>query len=338
MSPAEKLVTSLAASRVLLIGDVILDEYRWGTALGLSAETPTIVARDDRTTISLGGAGLLCRNILALGGKVKFISLVGDDEYKQYTGQFQHHDLTKVFLEDPGRKTTVKSRFWVSGYKLLQWDRLDNRFISAGMEREIVSTVCADLGSFDKLIVSDYRHGLITESLADSLVELSKKSGKPLYVDSQVSQRTGNHRWYSGANLFCLNRREALTVDSEFDSRPMEDSLAVLQKTLKADNVVVKLGEKGCTALLGTRLVSAAPPPVEVRDTTGAGDAFFAVVSLAPEPLSESHLAMANTWAALSTTLAGAQSPTLSMLNEILRKPALGVTGRESASSASTGV
>jgi rfaE bifunctional protein kinase chain/domain len=318
MSPAD-----FSTARVLLVGDVILDEYRWGTALGLSAETPTIVASDDTRTMSLGGAGLLCRNILALGGEVKFISLVGDDEYRQYTDKFQHHNLTKVFLEDPGRKTTVKSRFWVGGYKLLQWDRLDNRFISASMEREIVSTISADLGSFHKLVVSDYRHGLITESLAQSLVDLSKRYGKSLYVDSQVSQRTGNHRWYTGANLFCLNRREALTVDAEFDSRPIEDSLAALRETLKTENVVVKLGEKGCTALLGTALVSAAPPPVEVRDTTGAGDAFFAVLALAPEPLSELHLAVANTWAALSTTLAGAQPPTLSMLNDTLRKAAV---------------
>jgi D-beta-D-heptose 7-phosphate kinase / D-beta-D-heptose 1-phosphate adenosyltransferase len=323
VSPTEKLVRSLSGSRVLLIGDVILDEYRWGTALGLSAETPTIVARDDSTTISLGGAGLLCRNILALGGNVKFTSLVGDDDYRQYTDQFQHHNLTKDFLEDPGRKTTVKSRFWVSGYKLLQWDRLDNRFIGADLERAIVSTIATDLGSFDKLIVSDYRHGLITESLAHSLVQLSKKSGKPLYVDSQVSQRIGNHRWYTGASLFCLNRREALTVDADFDSRPIEESLAALREILKADSVVVKLGEKGCTALLGTKLVSAAPPPVEVRDTTGAGDAFFAVLSLAPEPLSESDLEMANTWAALSTTLKGAQAPTLAMLDETLQKVAV---------------
>jgi D-beta-D-heptose 7-phosphate kinase / D-beta-D-heptose 1-phosphate adenosyltransferase len=323
MSSTEKLVRSFSVSRVLLIGDVILDEYRWGTALGLSAETPTIVASDDSTTISIGGAGLLCRNILALGGNVKFTSLVGDDEYRQYTGQFQHPNLTKVFLEEPGRKTTVKSRFWVSGYKLLQWDRLDNRFIGADLEREIVSTITADLRSFDKLIVSDYRHGLISENLAHCLVELAKKSGKPLYVDSQVSQRNGNHRWYTGANLFCLNRREALTVDAEFDSRPIEDSLAALQETLQAENLVVKLGEKGCTALLGSRLVTAAPPLVEARDTTGAGDAFFAVLSLAPEPLSESDLAMANTWAALSTTLKGAQAPTLSMLDETFRKVAV---------------
>jgi sugar/nucleoside kinase (ribokinase family) len=152
------------------------------------------------------------------------------------------------------------------------------------------------------------------------LVALSNEFGKPLYVDSQVSQRTGNHRWYAGANLFCVNAREALTVDPQFDSRPLEVSLAALRETLNAENIVVKLGEKGCTALLGSELLSARPPHIQVRDTTGAGDAFFAVLSLIQGRVSESHLLMANTWAALSTTLAGAQPPTLPMLDGILRK------------------
>ncbi len=314
------LTKSFKASKVLLIGDLILDEYRYGTALGLSAETPTVVGRDDSTTISLGGAGLLCRNILALGGKVEFLSLVGDDDYRQYATRFRHRNLSKVFLQESGRKTTVKSRFWVSGYKLLQWDRLDNRPIGSDLEKTIISTVKTRLASFDKLIISDYRHGLISESLAHSLVELAAKQRKPVYVDSQVSQQSGNHRWYTGADLFCLNKREAATVNADFGAHPLETAVPSLQKALKAQTLVVKLGEKGCTALLGKRLVNSPPPEVQIQDTTGAGDAFFSVLSLLPAPLVESHLMLANTWAALSTTLRGAQPPNLPMLAEFLRK------------------
>lgn len=315
MTFSKEILGSLKASRVLLIGDLILDEYRWGTALGISAETPTIVAGDDRTTLSLGGAGLLCRNMLELGGTVKFISLVGEDEYSRNAEHFQHPNLTKVFLNERGRKTTVKSRFWVSGYKLLQWDRLDNRPISSETETEILKLLTREIESFDKLIVSDYRHGLITESLAGSLVKLAKVAGKPLYIDSQVSQQRGNHRWYKGADLFCVNKREALTVDSEFDARPLDRSLDALKEILDTRHLIVKLGEKGCAALLGNQRVDSEPPVTRVLDTTGAGDAFFAVVSLAPDELAESHLALANAWAALSTTLKGAQPPTLSLFS-----------------------
>jgi D-beta-D-heptose 7-phosphate kinase/D-beta-D-heptose 1-phosphate adenosyltransferase len=317
----KELVGSFSATRVLMIGDVILDEYRWGTALGLSAETPTIVARDDTTSVSIGGAGLYCRNMLALGGNVKFISLIGGDEFNRFAKQFRHKNLAKLFIEDKSRKTTVKSRFWVSGYKLLQWDQLDNRFIDPSIEAQIVATIRAELGSFDRLIVSDYRHGLLTETLAAELVSIAREFGKPIYVDSQVSQRAGNHRWYTGANLFCVNEREAKTVDAEFDNRPIGEAIGVLREMLRADAVVVKLGEKGCATLIDGELVTVAPPATVVRDTSGAGDAFFAVLSLAPGNLTREHLAMANTWAALSTTLKGAQPPTLAMLDEVFRKP-----------------
>lgn len=321
-SKIQDLVRSMAEAKILMIGDVILDEYRWGKALGLSAETPTIVARDETTSVSLGGAGLFCRNMLALGGKVKFISLVGGDAFKRFTNGYRHKNLVKAFIEDKTRKTTVKSRFWVSGYKLLQWDQLDNRSISAEIEADIVKMIDSELSAFDRLIVSDYRHGLIPESLAATLVELGKKHKKPVYVDSQVSQREGNHRWYKGADLFCMNEREALTVDSEFMNRPMADSLAALTSTLESGTVVVKRGEHGCSVLIDSKLVSVAPPPTVVKDTSGAGDAFFAVLSLAQGELCEDHLAMANTWAALSTTLKGAQPPTLPMLYDSLKKAA----------------
>jgi len=318
MSSAEAAVRSLAGVRVLLVGDVIVDEYHQGAALGLSAETPTVVVRDQGSRRSAGGAGLLCRNLLALGGQVLFVSLVGADEYARSATGLRHRRLSKVFLREAGRATTVKSRYWVNGYKLLQWDRLDNRPIQAATEKAVLAAVRRRLRACHKLIISDYRHGLLTESLAHSLVSLARDLGKPLYVDSQVSQNTANHRWYAGASLFCLNRREALAVDPRFDARPLESSLRRLQASLKAQNVVIKLGENGCAALLGSRYTTCAPPRGPVRDTTGAGDAFFAVLALAAGSPSESHLALANRWAALSTTLLGAQPPTLAMLRQTL--------------------
>ncbi len=315
-SAVSRLVHSFGQTRVLMIGDVILDEYRWGSAMKLSAETPTIVAKHESTSISVGGAGLFCRNMLALGGNVKFISLVGGDEFRAVMRRFRHKNLTKLFIEDPSRATTVKSRFWVSGYKLLQWDQLDNSDISPKLEDQIIQAVRADLPTYDRLVVSDYRHGLLTQRLAGVLVELAAEAGKAIYIDSQVSQREGNHRWYTGADLFCMNEREAKTVDDAFDSRPIDASIGALAEVLRAKHVVVKLGEKGCATLLDSNLVTSAPPPTAVRDTSGAGDAFFAVISLAPGAPTEEHLAMANMWAALSTTLKGAEPPTLAMLRE----------------------
>ena len=100
-SKVSRLLEEMSQTRVLMIGDVILDEYRWGSALGLSAETPTIVARDDTTSVSIGGAGLYCRNMLALGGKVKFISLVGE---------MSSSDLPIVFVTRTFRNPLSRTR------------------------------------------------------------------------------------------------------------------------------------------------------------------------------------------------------------------------------------
>jgi len=317
MIPPPAMARSLARSRVLLAGDLILDEYRQGTALGLSAETPTLVACDQTTSFSLGGAGLLCRNLLALGGQVLFVTLLGDDHYERHALEFRHPRLTKLFLRETGRKTTVKSRFWVSGYKLLQWDRLDNRPLQPRTQKALLAAVRRHLPACDKLVISDYRHGLLDQSLAQALVRLARQLGKPVYVDSQVSQSAANHRWYAGATLFCLNRREALAVDPQFEAQPLEAALRRLRASLDAQSLILKLGAEGCRALVDSRTRDFAPPRVEVADTTGAGDAFFAVLALAPSPPGEAHLRLANTWAALSTTLLGAQPPTLEMLQRI---------------------
>lgn len=310
------MIRSLRNSRVLLIGDLILDEYSRGSALGLSAETPTIVARHQERTLSHGGAGLLCRNILALGGAVSFLALTGDDEYAGPARKLRHRRLTPLFLDEAGRRTTVKSRFWVNGYKLLQWDRLDNRPPEPATQARIAKLIRERLPGCDKVVVSDYRHGLLTPAFAKDLVAICARAGKPLYVDSQVSQSAANHLWYRGATLFCVNVREAIAADPSFDPQHMRSSMARLRKLLKAATIVVKLGERGCAVLCGRRFWEASPPPVRAVDTTGAGDAFFAVLSAASGEISPAQIDLANTWAALSTTVIGAHPPTLEMLQK----------------------
>jgi len=138
MNEVDKIVRSFAKHNVLVIGDLILDIYNTGTPLGISAETPTLVVGHRSSRISYGGAGLLVRNILSLGGQVTFVSLVGDDDYSNLVDNFVHKNLQKVFFREHKRASTIKERFWVNGHKLLCWDRLDNKPISAQTEEKII--------------------------------------------------------------------------------------------------------------------------------------------------------------------------------------------------------
>ena len=123
----DDILTCFAKRRLIVVGDIIVDEYHTGEPLGLSAETPTLVVKHISRRQSLGGAALMVRNVLALGGGALFVSLVGDDAYQAAVDSFEHPRLRKIIAVEAGRSTIVKSRYWVNGYKLLQWDHLDHR-------------------------------------------------------------------------------------------------------------------------------------------------------------------------------------------------------------------
>jgi rfaE bifunctional protein kinase chain/domain len=314
------ILACFAQRRLIVVGDIIVDEYFTGEQLGLSAETPTIVVRHVSGRQSLGGAALMVRNVLALGGSVVFVSVVGDDVYQAAVHSFEHPRLKKIIPIECGRATIVKSRYWVHGYKLLQWDHLDNQAPQEGTLRTLLGEVDRHLPDADGLIVSDYRHGLVTPEFARALVEAGRLAGKPVSIDSQVSQRAANHDWYRGASLFCMNEREAMGVDPRYDPTHLPAALSRLKHLLRAQSIVLKRGAKGCCALLDEEYAEAPAADVKAVDTTGAGDAFFAALSLSPAHLTAQHLAVANAWAGLSTTTLGPEPPEFAGLARLLAK------------------
>ena len=291
---------------VLLIGDTIVDHYVYGTLLGTSAETPTIVAKEMEQTFTLGGAFLVCRNLLSLNGKVQFITLIGEDRESDLIRHFSHPNLTMLPFTDDGRKVTVKRRYWVDGYKLLQFDQLDDRPLEPSVGEDILREVERRLPRTHSLIISDYRHGLLTKELIHQLIGLAKKANKPIFVDSQVSQKASNHMLYQGASLICLNRKEALCVDPDMGN---EVDFEKLFHRLKASHIVVKDGEKGSIASIGGKIYRTPAYPVNVVDTCGAGDAFLAALSLGDLERPEISLSLANLWAGLSTAQKGPHPP-----------------------------
>lgn len=308
--------------KVIVIGDLIIDIYHQGKVLGASVEAsrsslkPVIKHEVSRT--SAGGAGFLVKNMLAFGGEIIFLTCVGNDDYAEEAASLSHPRLKKIALKDPKRKTTVKERFWAGGCKVLSWDRLDNRPISSAIEKKILNFTKNHIKEADKIIISDYRHGLLTKVLAKKLVLLAKANQKPIYIDSQVAQSKSNHVWYRGADLFCLNAKEAKSIDPKFADGGIKKSLARIQKILQTKNVVLKLGDKGSASLLEEKFIKTAALKIKAVDVTGAGDAFFAVLALSKN-LTEKELAIANTWAGLKTTLYGTQTPSLANLKKYVK-------------------
>lgn len=306
-SNLSSLAYSLGGRKVLVLGDLILDVYHFGMPLKDSVEG-LLAIRDEREEISYGGAGLLVRHILELGGRVEFISRIGNDRFGKWARNFHHKNLRTLFIEEKGRPSTVKERFVVNDKKVLKWNHLPKRLLATSGEKQIVKFLGKNLRRFDKFVISDYRHGLISRRLARQCVRLCKKHHLPVYVDSQIAQSQGNHKWYAGADLVCLNQREALATDARFSSRNIESGLKRISKILKVPNVIVKLGRLGSAAFCGGKFWQNPAHKVRAVDPTGAGDAFFALLSLAAFPPGKEALLLANIWAGLSTTTTGAAS------------------------------
>jgi rfaE bifunctional protein kinase chain/domain len=309
VSKALSLIEGFSKKRVLLLGDTILDVYVYGQAMGKSAETPTIVAKEIETKFSLGGAFLVARNLVELGGQVTFLTMVGDDAEADYVRSFNHERLQKFLLIDSRRRTTTKKRYWVDGYKLLQFDTVDNSPISEDLKRAATNQMHSVLPEQDVVVVADYRHGLLSPPLIKEALQLVKQSGKSLFVDSQLSQSAANHLLYYGADAFCLNLKEARAIDPEFEPGHELACFAQLSSKLGATRVIVKLGEDGCVAAIGGQLYRSRALKVSAVDTCGAGDAFLAALSLSGLEFPAEALRIANAWAALSTQIHGANPP-----------------------------
>jgi D-beta-D-heptose 7-phosphate kinase / D-beta-D-heptose 1-phosphate adenosyltransferase len=309
LTDLKKIVEGFEQARVLLIGDTILDIYTYGTAMGLSAETPTIVARKKEVKHSLGGAALVCRNLLELGATVDFLTLVGADEEAAHVRAFSAPKLKVLAVADPDRPTTVKHRFWVDGYKLFQLDQRDDKAIAQPIADEVLKLVEEALPRIDIVVISDYRHGLLPGNLVTPLLQKLHAANKLVYVDSQVSQNASNHKLYRGNCVICLNVREARAIDPAFHPSTDAAAFATLNKELDTTRLIVKLGSEGALFQDGSKVVQAPANKVNVVDTTGAGDSFLSAFCLAGLDNPLASLKLANTWAGLAVQIHGTIPP-----------------------------
>ena len=296
------IIKSFGQKKILLIGDTILDVYVYGGEVCRDPDSLVTEAEETDVFVSFGGASLVARNLLELGGGVVFFSVVGEDESAKRYQAFTHPNLNKKFVTDKTRKTTVKRRFYIDGRKVLRVNQVDNRDIDFGLEEAIITEIKPLIEDVDLIVVADNQHGLLTQNLISQLISLAKQHQKPLYADSQVGHKSSNHYLYRGADSLFLDQKEAETLNPNFDVRE-------LKKKLEISNIVVKLGKRGSLALFNDKYIKSQPYKVKAVDPCGAGDAFLAAFSLGSRDFPKESLDIANIWAALSTTIYGTQPP-----------------------------
>ncbi len=275
-------IERMAGIKLLVIGDVMLDHFIYGSVERISPEAPIPVLKVEREARMLGGAGNVARNATALGARVSLIATVGDDEAGRAVVQLvgAEEQLSGNLVVLPGRPTTVKTRFVAQGQQLLRSDHEDGAAIAADFERRVLEAIDSEVREADAVVISDYAKGTVSRTVAQRAVAAARAAGKPVIVDT----KTADIQAFRGADLLTPNARElsgltGLPVQSNTD---VEAASAKLIGDLELGGVVVTRAERGMSVVgRGGRAQHLAAEAREVFDVSGAGDTVLATLALA---------------------------------------------------------
>lgn len=266
---------------IMVIGDVILDEYIWGDVNRISPEAPVPVVEVREATKMLGGAANVVNNIASLGGKAILCGLTGGDETgKEVKKRIRSlGSTTEGILTDPDRPTTIKTRIVAHNQQVVRFDRESRMEIRPDTVKRLLDFVDSCCDQVDGVIVSDYGKGVVSGSLMRGLRSLLRKKGLVFAVDP----KTGNFEYYRGVDVITPNHHEA----GLFCGFRITDEKSLLKagrqmlKELDCRSVLITQGKDGMTLFERDGEISHIPTVArKVFDVTGAGDTVISTFCL----------------------------------------------------------
>jgi D-beta-D-heptose 7-phosphate kinase/D-beta-D-heptose 1-phosphate adenosyltransferase len=279
---AQKLLKAMRGRRVMVLGDVMLDEFLWGDVSRISPEAPVPVVEVKRQTFHLGGAGNVASNVRSLGGRAFLTGVIGKDVAgDKLRGAVVEAGIDDLLVPaDRERPTTVKTRIIAHHQQVVRADREQSDEISAPLEDAVLSRARQALPECSALILSDYQKGVLTPRVMKAVLTGARKRRIPVLVDPKVRHFTR----YRGVSIVTPNHLEAeqatgIRIRSAGD---LEAAGRKILRLLKCEAVLVTRGEQGMT-LFQQRLPPLHIPAAarEVFDVTGAGDTVIAALGLA---------------------------------------------------------
>ena len=287
----EKLIScikNLALPKVLIVGDLALDEMIYGDTERISREAPVLILQHSHTNLILGGASNAAHNASTLnGGKVGVLGVVGEDYHAgQLIETFKKANVdTEYVITDKTRKTITKTR--ISGscsqsitQQIVRIDRQTNEFISQDTEKKVIDNLEKAIPKYDAIILSDYHIGTLTQAVIDKAIELANKHGKTIVVDAQKDLDKYKNITSMTPNLPDTQKSVGFFIK---DDKTM---LEVGQKLINATNaksILITCGSDGMVVFDKTAKMFKIPVfnKAEVFDVTGAGDTVTAVFTMA---------------------------------------------------------
>ncbi len=278
-------IDRFAEANILVIGDVILDQFIWGTVTRISPEAPVPVVNVTKEELLLGGSANVVRNIVSLGGRCALCGIIGDDAMgNELLRLMREAGVPTDGLIKGRRPTTIKTRVVAQRQQVVRYDREKAGPPSAATLPQLLAYLENNLAKFDAVLVSDYAKGVVCGPLMERLNELLaglRRTGRslPLIVDPKPV----NAQLFSGATVITPNNFEAAKISGiEITD---EDSLLAaaraIKKALTCTTVLITRGEAGMALLEGENDMVLIPTMAkEVYDVTGAGDTVAVALSL----------------------------------------------------------
>ncbi len=265
---------------ILVIGDLMIDHYLWGSCERISPEAPVQVVDISNETTVLGGAGNVINNLNALGAKVSVSSVIGDDDNgKELINMLNSIDVdsTNIIVQKT-RKTSKKSRIIAVSQQILRYDKESKNNIEDSSVDGILDSISKTINSYDSVILSDYGKGVLTAELCQGIISLANKNGVKVFVDPKGS----DFLKYRGSYLLTPNKKEAiLATEIEIDDKQsLKDALLKLKNDVDLDISLITLSEDGI-ATYEDELKIFPTVAKEVFDVTGAGDTVIASIAFA---------------------------------------------------------
>ena len=265
---------------ILVIGDLMIDHYLWGSCERISPEAPVQVVDISKETTVLGGAGNVVNNLNALGATVSVSSVIGDDSNgEELLSMLKSIDVdTKNIMIQNERKTSKKSRVIAVSQQILRYDKESKNSINSSSVEKIVDSLSGTISNYDIVILSDYGKGVLTDELCQSIIKLAKKESVKVLVDPKGSDFSK----YRGAYLLTPNKKEAiLATGIEInDDNSLKSALLKLKKECDLGLSLITLSEDGIATY--DEEVEVFPTVAkEVFDVTGAGDTVIASIAFA---------------------------------------------------------
>lgn len=269
---------------IMIIGDVMLDRYLYGSVTRISPEAPVPVVDFEKTEHRLGGAANVALNVLALGGRVSLVGMIGNDEEGKI---FQDLLLTSEISDrwlysHSNRCTTLKTRVMARTHHLLRVDREDRSYLEQAAEKSILTTImeAIRMEKPNGIILQDYNKGMLTPDVIEKIINQARLYDIPVFIDPKID----NIQSYKNCTVFKPNLHEAEKILGRrvsVNSEDLESAVKELQALVHPELTMITLSDKGLYLKRKNGSGVYIPSiPQEVADVCGAGDSVISVLAM----------------------------------------------------------